>query len=210
MGKYLGPSCKQCRREGEKLFLKGERCHTSKCAVVKRNFVPGMHGNKGRPRLTGYGIQLREKQKAKRTYQLLERQFRGYFDKAKQSHGKTGELMLAYLESRFDNVVYRSGLATSRAQARQMVSHNQFLLNDRPVNIPSIQVKVGDVITVKKTKTDNELWKTIVVNTTQEVEVPAWLTVDRSALKVTIVQAPASELINSPLQMNLIIELYSL
>ncbi len=204
------PSCKQCRREGKKLFLKGERCLTTKCAIVKRNYPPGQHGQAStRKKLTGYGTQLREKQRAKRTYGVLERQFRLYYEKAKRTTGQTGETMLVSLERRLDNVVYRSGLATSRSQARQLVSHGQFTLNGKPVNIPSLQVKSGDVIAVKSQRVDSNFWKTVITASAQ-YDIPTWLTVDRSGLRVTVAQLPNSESIETDLQMNLIVELYSL
>ncbi len=211
MAKISIAKCRQCRREGEKLFLKGDRCYTSKCAIVRRNYKPGVHGLKqGAGRMSGYGLQLREKQKAKRTYGVLERQFRGYFEKAKAAKGKTGELMLTMLERRLDNIIYRSGLASSRSQARQLVSHAHVLLNGTSVNIPSIQVESGDVIAVKTTKTDSIYWKELSKQTSTPREVPMWLTVDRSTLTITVNQLPSAELVHSELQMNLIIELYSL
>lgn len=141
MGRTTIPSCKQCRREGQKLFLKGDRCHTAKCAITRRAFVPGQHGATQRTRLTGYGIQLREKQKAKRQYGLMERQFRLYFERAKKKEGKTGDQMLLGLERRLDNVLYRAGFGRSRAEARQMVSHGQVTLNGRAVDIPFLRVR---------------------------------------------------------------------
>lgn len=204
MGRYLGPKCKQCRRLGEKV------CESAKCAVIKRNYPPGMHGNKGRPRLTGYGIQLREKQKAKITYGILEKQFRGYYEKAKAKHGKTGEFMLMTLERRFDNVIYRSGLASTRRQSRQLVSHAQFHINGKPVNIPSYQVEEGDVITVKPGKAKNSYWEEASKNEVSAGEIPGWLSVDKKKLQITVTQLPTPELIQSDLQMQLIIELYSL
>jgi small subunit ribosomal protein S4 len=204
------PPCKQCRREGQKLFLKGERCFTTKCAIVKRNYAPGQHGQTtNRKRTTGYGTQLREKQKAKRTYGVLERQFRLYYERAKRMHGQTGELMLVTLESRLDNVLYRAGFAASRSQARQLVSHAQLLLNGKAVNIASMQVKSGDVITVKPHKSNSAYWKQVLDNQLH-TEIPVWLSVDRKGLSITVSQAPTAELINSELQMNLIVELYSL
>lgn len=203
-------SCKQCRREGKKLFLKGDRCYTSKCAVTKRNSVPGVHGGKGKPRLSGYGLQLREKQRAKRTYGLLERQFHLYYERSKAATGKTGEVMLQMLETRLDNVVYRSGFATSRKQARQLVSHGHFTLNGQPVDIASIQVKPSDVLAVKETKKDENYWKNLPPTENPNQAVPAWLTADRKALTIKVNQLPQIEMIGSDIQMNLIIELYSL
>lgn len=210
MGKTSLPQCKQCRREGEKLFLKGERCYSQKCAIVRRNYPPGVHGNKGRPRMSGYGLQLREKQKAKRSYGILERQFRSYYEKAKAARGKTGEVMLATLESRLDNVIYRAEFASSRRLARQLVSHGHFALNGKSVNIPSLQVQAHDVITVKKNKLEEPYWKELWKKGMTQREIPAWFSVDKPAYEIRINQTPTPELIHSPLQMNLIIELYSL
>lgn len=204
MGRYLGPKCKQCRRIGESV------CGTQKCALLRRNFAPGMHGNKRRARLSGYGTQLREKQKAKNTYGILEKQFRNYFEKAKAKKGQTGEEMLLSLESRLDNIVYRSSLASTRRQARQLVSHAQFQVNGRSVNIPSYEVKEGDVITVKETKQKSAFWKEIATRKESEAVVPEWLNVDVSKLRITVAQQPTIVLIQSDLQMNLIVELYSL
>lgn len=204
-------SCKQCRREGRKLFLKGDRCYTSKCAVTKRNTLPGVHGSKGRPpRLSGYGLQLRAKQSAKRTYGLLERQFHLYYERSKASTGKTGEVMLQMLEGRLDNVVYRSGLASSRSQARQLVSHGHFQLNGQNVDIPSIQIQSGDVLTVKPTKKEENYWKNLPATESTNAQVPVWLNTDRKQLLVKVNQLPTIEMISSDIQMNLIIELYSL
>ena len=148
MARYIGPVCRLCRREGMKLFLKGERCYTEKCAIEKRNFAPGQHGKTRKAKLAGYGIQLREKQKVKRIYGVLEDQFRGYFAAAERARGITGETLLQLLERRLDNVVYRLGLATSRPQARQLVRHGHFLVNGKKVDIPSYSVKQGDIVTV--------------------------------------------------------------
>ncbi len=148
MARYIGPVCRLCRREAMKLFLKGERCYTEKCAIEKRNFPPGQHGKTRKAKLAGYGLQLREKQKVKRIYGVLEDQFRGYFEAAERARGITGVTLLQLLERRLDNVVYRLGLSTSRPQARQLVRHGHFLVNGKKVDIPSFQVKEGDVITV--------------------------------------------------------------
>ncbi len=210
MAKNLDPKCKQCRREGQKLFLKGERCNTPKCAIIKRNYAPGLQGNKRRARLTGYGVQLREKQRAKRLYGVLERQFRLYYERAKAKQGKTGDEMLIMLESRLDNAVYRSGLAPSRSKARQLVSHAHFQVNGKNVNIPSYQVSAGDVVTVKDTKKEQKQWKEISKEKNATSEVPAWLQVDRAKLAISIQQLPSVETIQSDLQIHLIVELYSL
>src|SRR5262250_2551280 len=150
MARYIGPVCRLCRREGMKLFLKGERCHTEKCAIEKRNFAPGQHGKDRKPKLVGYGLQLREKQKARRYYQLLEGQFRNIYEKAIGIKGITGEQMLGMLEKRLDNVIYRMGFGTSRAQARQLVRHGHIQVNGHRVDIPSFIVKLGDVVEVRE------------------------------------------------------------
>ena len=155
MARYIGPVCRLCRREGMKLFLKGERCYTEKCAIEKRNLPPGQHGKLRKAKLVGYGLQLREKQKVKRIYGVLENQFRRYFEMADRTRGITGETLLQLLERRFDNVIYRLGLATSRAQARQLVRHGHFLVNGRKVDVPSYSLKAGDVVTVRGTSAQN-------------------------------------------------------
>src|SRR5208337_3093638 len=155
MARYIGPVCRLCRREGMKLFLKGERCHTEKCAIEKRNFVPGQHGKDRKPKIVGYGLQLREKQKARRYYQLLEGQFRNLFEKASAMKGITGENMLNMLERRLDNVIYRMGFGTSRAQSRQLVRHGHINVNGRKCNIPSAVVKIGDVVSVRESSKKN-------------------------------------------------------
>src|SRR5437764_8185216 len=155
MARYIGPVCRLCRREGMKLFLKGERCHTEKCAIEKRNFAPGQHGKDRKPKLVGYGLQLREKQKARRYYRLMEGQFRNLFEKAARQKGITGENLLNSLERRLDNVIYRMGLGTSRAQARQLVRHGHMLVNGRKVNIPSFEVKPNDQIEIREKSKDN-------------------------------------------------------
>ena len=152
MARYIGPVCRQCRREGMKLFLKGERCHTEKCAIEKRNFPPGQHGKDRKPKIQGYGLQLREKQKARRYYQLLEGQFRNLFEKASIMKGITGDTMLNMLERRLDNVIYRMGFGTSRAQSRQLVRHGHFNVNGRRVDIPSYTVKPEDVIEARESQ----------------------------------------------------------
>src|SRR6202166_4928579 len=155
MARYIGPVCRLCRREGMKLFLKGERCHTEKCAIEKRNFAPGQHGKDRKPKLVGYGLQLREKQKALRYYGLLEGQFRNLFEKAAGQKGITGDNLLNMLERRLDNVIYRMGFGTSRAQSRQLVRHGHINVNGRRVNIPSFQVKPDDVIEIRENSREN-------------------------------------------------------
>lgn len=209
MGRYSGPVCRLCRREGMKLFLKGERCHTEKCAIEKRNFAPGQHGKDKKAKVVGYGLQLREKQKARRYYRILEGQFRNLYEKAVNQKGITGELMLSMLERRLDNVVYRMGLATSRAQARQLVRHGHFSVNDRKVNIPSYTVKPGEQIKVRERSRDNA---TILSarDATAHAPSPSWLEVDRDALSARVLQQPKrDELVQIQLNEQLIVELYS-
>ena len=209
MARYIGPVCRLCRREGMKLFLKGERCHTEKCAIEKRNFAPGQHGKDRKPKLVGYGLQLREKQKARRYYQLLEGQFRNLFEKASTQKGITGENLLASLERRLDNVVYRMGFGTSRAQARQLVRHGHLLVNGKKVNIPSFDVKPGDAVEVRETSKNNP---TILSarDATAHAPAPNWLEVDRDALKGRVLTQPKrEELVQIQLNEQLIVELYS-
>ncbi len=209
MAKYIGPVCRLCRREGMKLFLKGERCHTEKCAIEKRNFSPGQHGKDRKPKLVGYGLQLREKQKARRYYGLLERQFRNAFEKAAQKKGVTGDNLLNMLERRLDNVIYRMGLGTSRNQSRQVVRHGHIQVNGRKVNIPSYEVKVGDLVEVREGSRNNP---TILGarDATAHSPVPNWLEVDRDALKARVSAQPKrEELVQIQLNEQLIVELYS-
>ena len=198
-----------CRREGMKLFLKGEKCFTSKCPVEKRNYAPGMHGKDKRPKkLVGYGLQLREKQKTRRIYGVLESQFRGYFETASRKQGVTGELLLRQLETRLDNVVYRLGFATSRAQARQLVRHGHILVNGRKLNIPSAQMKAGDAVIVKEKTRPG-----VVVGNAKEFashqSLPTWLEVDRDQFSGRVLSLPKREDINLPVQEQMIVELYS-
>ena len=189
-----------------KLFLKGERCYTDKCAIEKRNFPPGQHGKTRKQKLAGYGVQLREKQKVKRIYGVLEDQFRRYFEAADRTRGITGETLLQLLERRFDNVVYRLGLATSRPQARQLVRHGHFLVNGKKVDIPSYSLRAGDVVTIKSISAKNAT----ILHAMEEVKgrgVPGWLTFDGEAGK--IMSLPTREQINLPVQEQLIVELYS-
>ncbi len=210
MARYSGPVCRLCRREGMKLFLKGERCHTEKCAIEKRNFPPGQHGKDGKKsKVMGYGLQLREKQKARRYYQVLEGQFRNLYEKAANQKGITGELMLAALEKRLDNVLYRMGLATSRAQGRQVVRHGHVVVNGKKVNIPSFTVRVGDVVEIRESSKNNS---SILGarDATAHSPSPSWLEVDRDALKARILQQPKrEELVQIQLNEQLIVELYS-
>ena len=208
MARYIGPVCRLCRREGMKLFLKGERCYTEKCAIEKRNFAPGQHGKTRKAKLAGYGIQLREKQKVKRIYGVLEDQFRQYFEQAERMRGITGETLLQLLERRLDNVAYRLGLATSRPQARQLVRHGHLTVNGRKVNIPSFSVKPGDVVALRA----SSQMVPAVVHALEEVKgrgVPEWLSFDPNAFAAKISSIPTREQINLPVQEQLIVELYS-
>ena len=201
--------CRLCRREGMKLFLKGAKCYTDKCEIERRNFVPGAHGKSRRPKkIVGYGLQLREKQKVRRMYGILERQFRNYFDKAADMKGVTGENLLQLLERRLDNVVHRIGLGSSRAQARQVVLHGHIQVNSRKVNIPSYLVKVGDVVEVREGH--RELKNLLEARElTAHQLAPPWLEVDRENFRARVVSLPRREDIALPLQEQLIVELYS-
>jgi len=207
MARYTGPVCRLCLREGVKLYLKGDRCYSEKCAIDRRNYAPGQHGQ-SRTKISGYGMQLREKQKVRRVYGILENQFRSYFEKADRQQGVTGENLLRILERRLDNVVYRLGFANSRAQARQLVRHNHFTLNGHKANIPSIQVKVGDVIQLKEKSKDIAVIKEIIENLGQKTP-PAWLELDKENLSGRVVALPTREDIDLPVQEHLIVELYS-
>ncbi|MFA6254569.1 MAG: 30S ribosomal protein S4 [Patescibacteria group bacterium] len=208
MAKTLDPKCKQCRRESTKLFLKGERCFSPKCAILKRNYPPGLHGPKGRRRQTEYGQQLREKQKAKRVYGILERQFRNYYRKAITQKGDTGEIIQQLLEMRLDNVIYRLNLAKSRKQARQMVGHNLFLVNGKTVNIPSYQLKAKDEITIKpekiKVKNFTDLEKKL-----EKQEAPGWISFDLKTKTAKILNKPSGSALEQIFNPRLIVEFYS-
>jgi len=209
LARYRGPVCRLCRREGMKLFLKGERCHSEKCAIEKRNFIPGQHGKDRKPKLVGYGLQLREKQKTRRIYGVLETQFRNGFEKAALQKGITGENLLSGLERRLDSVIYRMGLGTSRAQSRQIVRHGHIQVNGRKVDIPSFQVKVGDEIAVREPSKDNP---TILAarDATAHAPSPGWLDVDRDNLRGKVTGLPKrEELVQIPINEQLIVELYS-
>ncbi len=208
MARYTGESCRICRREGEKLFLKGSRCYTDKCALTRRAYAPGQHGQK-RKKQSEYGVQLREKQKAKSFYGVLESQFRKYFEEAARSKEVTGTRLLQILESRLDNVVYRLGLATSRSQARQLVRHGHFEVNGVKVNIPSYLTKVGDVIKVRESSANSEIFKQIVEANENGRPVPTWLESDLANKTGKIVALPTREEIDLPVQEHLIVELYS-
>ncbi len=208
MARYVGPVCRLCRREGMKLFLKGERCYGEKCGIEKRNVPPGEHGKTRKARLVGYGLQLREKQKVKRTYGVLENQFRRYFEAADRQRGITGERLLQLLERRLDNVVYRLGLATSRPQARQLVRHGHFLINGRRTDVPSYSVHQGDVVSVRAKSAKN----LSIQHAMEEVKgrgIPEWLVFEAETMAGRIASLPTREQINLPVQEQLIVELYS-
>src|SRR5690606_24954782 len=208
MARYTGPVCRLCRREGEKLFLKGEKCYTEKCPVDRRPYPPGQHGQGRRPRLTEYGIHLREKQKLRRIYGVLERQFRRYYQEASRRKGVTGETLLQLLECRLDNVVYRLGFAPSRAAARQLVIHGPFTVNGKKMDIPSARVKVGDVIAVRERSRNIAMIKES-VQAAQSRGVPDWLELDADGLKGTVKSLPTREQIDVRVQEHLIVEHYS-
>lgn len=207
MARYTGPVCRLCRREGQKLFLKGERCYSKKCAVDRRTYAPGQHGQ-GRKKVSEYGKQLRTKQYARRYYGVLEGQFRHYFEMAEKMPGVTGENLLRLLESRLDNVIYRLGLASSRAEARQLVLHGHYTVNGRKVNIPSFLTKVGQVIAVKDGSRQSEKLKAI-FEANSSRPVPKWLELNRETLEAKVVAVPNREDIDLPIEETLIVELYS-
>ena len=207
MARYIGPVCRLCRREGEKLYLKGDKCASNNCSFNKRGYAPGQHGA-DKKKMSEYGLQLREKQKAKRIYGVLETQFRNYFKKADKLAGITGENLLIMLEKRLDNVVYRLGLGRSRSEARQVVRHNHIRVNGKKVNIPSYIVKTGDVIEVKREDEPIQRFKDIVDVTSSRI-VPEWLSADHANYKGTVVSEPQRSQIDSPINETLIVELYS-
>jgi len=206
MARYTGPTCRLCRREGQKLYLKGDKCFTDKCPVSKRNYAPGQHGN-SRKKLTEYGLQLREKQKVRRYYGIQESQMFKYYNMADKMKGITGENLLKILESRLDNVVYRMGFGSSRAEARQLVTHGHFTINGKKVNIPSYLTNAGDVIEVKASSKNSERFKEIVEN--HRGTTVKWIEVTPDELKGKIVSEPSREEIDIPIQEHLIVELYS-
>jgi len=208
LARYTGSVCRMCRRENMKLFLKGDRCYTDKCALERRNYAPGQHGQ-GRTKVSDYGTQLREKQRVKRTYGLLEKQFRSYFQKADRMKGVTGENLLVLLERRLDSMVYRMGFATSRSEARQLVRHKHFMVNGRKVNIPSYLVRPGDVVELceksRKVTRVNEA-----LDGVMRRGVPSWVELDRAAFKGTVKTLPVrAEMTTPAFQEQLIVELYS-
>lgn len=207
MARYTGADCRLCRREGIKLFLKGDRCYSDKCAVEKRPYPPGMAGKK-RPRDSEYRVQLREKQRAKRMYGLLEKQFRGYYTIASAQKGITGENLLRLLESRLDNVVYRLGFAKSRDEARQVVRHGHITVNGHRVNIPSYRVRPGEVVAVAAKSKDLLVIKTALI-ASEKIEVPGWLEVDIEKLQGKVLSLPSRDQIDAPVREQLIVELYS-
>jgi small subunit ribosomal protein S4 len=207
MARYTGADCRLCRREGVKLFLKGDRCYSDKCGVERRPFPPGQAGKK-RPRDSEYRVQLREKQKAKRSYGVLEKQFRNYYELASRQQGITGENLLRLLESRLDNVVYRLGFAASRDEARQTVRHNHILVNGKRVNIPSYRVRPGDLVSLAPAARDLIVVKAAIISSAR-VEVPGWLEVDVEKLQGTVLSMPQRDQIDLPVREQLIVELYS-
>lgn len=207
MARYTGPVCKLCRREGTKLFLKGDRCLSGKCAIDRRPTPPGQHGA-ARKQTKEYGMQLREKQKAKRYYGVLETQFRNYFEKASKIEGMTGPNLLSLLERRLDNVIYRMGMAESRKEARQLVLHGHFRLNGKKVTIPSLLVKAGDVISVADKSRSKEKFKTLIDELDTKIS-PKWLEVDREQLTAKVLALPKREDVDFPFEEQLIVELYS-
>lgn len=207
MARYTGSVCRLCRREGTKLFLKGDRCLSGKCAIEKRPTVPGQHGT-GRKNVKEYGLQLREKQKAKRYYGVLENQFKGYFEKAEKTEGVTGENLLSLLERRLDNVVYRIGLADSRKEARQLVVHGHFRLNGKKVTIPSLIVRAGDVITLREESRSSEKFKNLIEALDTRIT-PKWIELDKAQVVAKVAALPARDDVDFDFEEHLIVELYS-
>lgn len=207
MARYINPVCRLCRREGEKLFLKGTRCATQKCPIAKRSYAPGQHGS-SRQKLSNYGLQLREKQKVKRTYGVLEKQFRRYFEIASKTKGVTGKVLLQLLERRLDNVTFRLGMGISRAQARQIVRHNFIYVNSRRVNIPSYLIDKDDIVELKaKEKARNKIKENLEL--AKDRSIPSWLEFNPGELKAKVLRLPEKEDIPSTIQEQLIVELYS-
>jgi small subunit ribosomal protein S4 len=206
LARYAGPVCRLCRREGMKLFLKGERCFKPSCAIEKRNYIPGEHGRDRRGKIVGYGLQLREKQKVKRMYGILEKQFRLYFKRAARQKGVTGENLLSQLERRLDNVVLRLGIAASHAQARQLVRHGHMRVNGKKVNVPSFLVRVGDEVSIReKSRKNVQILSALEVNH----GVPSWLQLNQDALSGQVLALPKREDITMPIEEHMIVELYS-
>lgn len=207
MARYTGPACKLCRREGTKLFLKGDRCLSDKCAISRRNTAPGQHGAQNK-KMKEYGMQLREKQKAKRIYGVPEKQFRTYFEKAERIEGQTGENLLTLLECRLDNAVYKMGMAENRHDARQLVLHGHFTLNGKKVTIPSIIVKTGDVIAVKESSRSSAKIKEL-IESLESKTAPKWIDLDKTNATAKIIAKPARDDVEFPFEEHLIVELYS-
>ncbi|MGI6336221.1 MAG: 30S ribosomal protein S4 [Clostridiales bacterium] len=207
MARYTDAVCKLCRREGQKLFLKGDRCYTGKCSIVRREAAPGQHGQ-SRKKKSEYLLQLREKQKTKRYYGMLEKQFAEYYEMAARKQGVTGENLLQLLESRFDNIIYRLGFAMSRPEARQLLRHGHFTINGKKVNIPSYLCRAGDVITLKETSKSSDKLKSV-IEANASKPIPKWLDLDRNTLTGRIINLPAREDIDLPVEEHLIVELYS-
>jgi small subunit ribosomal protein S4 len=208
MGRNIDNKCKQCRRVGEKLFLKGERCFSPKCAMVKRNYAPGFHGPKGRKRLSDFGTQLTEKQKAKKYYGVSEKQFRLTFEKAAKKQGDAGKNFLKLLESRLDNVIFKAGFATSRAQARQLVNHGHFTVNDRKTDVPSFSVKLGQVIKIRKSSQKSPYFR----NANEKIakaERPSWINFNNTEMAAKILHEPKDEDLPQSINVHMIIEYYS-
>ena len=207
MARYTDAKCRLCRREGTKLYLKGDRCYTDKCAISRRAYAPGQHGQ-SRKKISGYGIQLREKQKVRRIYGILEKQFRAYFREAERQKGVTGENLLRLLELRLDNVVYRMGFGESRAEARQLVGHGHFTVNDKKVDIPSYQVGLDDLIAVKPNSKSTDKFKGLAENAASKTA-PQWLSINAEMMEARIIALPVREDIDLPIEEHLIVELYS-
>src|SRR3989338_7096346 len=207
MARYIGSVCRMCRRENQKLFLKGDRCYTEKCAFERRGYPPGQHGQ-GRVKFSEYGLQLREKQKIKRFYGLLERQFRNLFEDADRKKGITGSNLISMLERRLDNVCYRSGFAVSRTQARQLVRHGHFTVNGRKVNIPSLLVKKGDLVEVRA-GSQNALPVLAALESIKRKEVPQWIELDANSKKARVRDLPSRDDVTMPLEERMVVELYS-
>ena len=207
MGRHTGAVCRLCRREKEKLYLKGDRCFSDKCGVVRHAYPPGEHGQ-GRQKFSEYGLQLREKQKARRIYGVMERQFRRYFKEADRRRGVTGEILLQLLESRLDNVVFRLGLARSRNEARQLINHGHFEVNGRKVDIPSFLTRVDDVIAVREKSRSKPVFKEI-KETREQQAVPEWLSADHDKMEGKVLRIPQRDEIDSPVTEHLVVELYS-
>jgi len=208
VARNLDPKCRQCRREGEKLFLKGEKCFTDKCAIEKRNYPPGQHGQRRASRLSDYGVQLREKQKLRRIYGILEKQFRGYYDEADRKKGITGENLLQVLECRLDNVTYKMGMGASRTEARQIVKHNSILVNGKRVNIPSYQVRPGDEVSIDG-NSKSQLRIKAALEAAEVRGFPEWLEVDTKAFKGVFKNKPERDDLPATINESLVVELYS-